>query len=215
VRISILSSSTLRADALAKALVAHMPVTTAIEAYASDVIMLFMQSTPDVVLVDAEALNLRDILSTLVSSGHDRIVVVGLHHARGVDLLGSIGVAGYVSENSRIDQLAEVIHTVSRGEHACCPVITAELLARPQHKRKRTAPCHGQELTRRELEVAQLIMAGLDNREIAQALFITVSTVKVHVHAILQKLGAKRRHEVTRAFSMSGERSRRGGSSAR
>lgn len=50
-------------------------------------------------------------------------------------------------------------------------------------------------LTPREDEVFQLLRKGLMNREIAQALFISESTVKVHVRHILEKLGARSRTE--------------------
>lgn len=48
-------------------------------------------------------------------------------------------------------------------------------------------------LTRRELEVFDLLAAGYSNQEIAQKLFISQSTVKVHVHHILEKLNVKSR----------------------
>jgi predicted ATPase/DNA-binding CsgD family transcriptional regulator len=48
-------------------------------------------------------------------------------------------------------------------------------------------------LTKRELEVLQLITAGLSNQEIAQRLYVAVSTVKKHINRIYGKLGVKRR----------------------
>jgi DNA-binding CsgD family transcriptional regulator len=51
------------------------------------------------------------------------------------------------------------------------------------------------ELTRREQEVLDLIRQGLSNRQIAQSLWIAESTVKVHVHHLLEKLGARSRTE--------------------
>jgi DNA-binding CsgD family transcriptional regulator len=48
-------------------------------------------------------------------------------------------------------------------------------------------------LTPRERDVIELLCAGLSNTEIAQRLFISSSTAKVHVHHILRKLGAKTR----------------------
>jgi LuxR family maltose regulon positive regulatory protein len=48
-------------------------------------------------------------------------------------------------------------------------------------------------LTPRETEVLELISEGLRNRDIAERLFITEVTVKVHVRNILRKLGARSR----------------------
>jgi DNA-binding CsgD family transcriptional regulator/tetratricopeptide (TPR) repeat protein len=50
-------------------------------------------------------------------------------------------------------------------------------------------------LSRREAEVHRLMASGMSNREIAQALFISEATVKVHVRRVLQKLGVRSRTE--------------------
>ena len=51
-------------------------------------------------------------------------------------------------------------------------------------------------LTPREREVATLVAAGFTNRQIAEALFISVATVKDHVHSTLRKTGLTSRSEV-------------------
>ena len=48
-------------------------------------------------------------------------------------------------------------------------------------------------LTRREVEILELIAQGLSNREIAERLFVSENTVKTHSSRVFEKLGAKRR----------------------
>jgi DNA-binding NarL/FixJ family response regulator len=54
----------------------------------------------------------------------------------------------------------------------------------------------GTALTRREREIFDFIKQGLSNREIARALWISESTVKVHVHHVLEKMNARSRTEL-------------------
>jgi DNA-binding CsgD family transcriptional regulator len=54
------------------------------------------------------------------------------------------------------------------------------------------------QISLREREVIQLLNEGLGNREIAQRLFVSVATVKTHVHNIYEKTGAKSRYELYR-----------------
>jgi LuxR family transcriptional regulator, maltose regulon positive regulatory protein len=53
----------------------------------------------------------------------------------------------------------------------------------------------GEALTRREREVLELVSQGLSNRQIARTLWIAESTVKVHIHHVLEKLGVRSRTE--------------------
>jgi DNA-binding NarL/FixJ family response regulator len=55
-------------------------------------------------------------------------------------------------------------------------------------------------LTPREFEVSTLVAGGFSNAQIAEALFISVPTVKDHVHAILVKTDLKSRSEVAAAW---------------
>ena len=59
-------------------------------------------------------------------------------------------------------------------------------------ERKRPAR-HGDHLTQRELEVLRLVAEGKTNHDIAQNLFVSVGTVKVHVERIIDKLGVSDR----------------------
>jgi DNA-binding CsgD family transcriptional regulator len=71
---------------------------------------------------------------------------------------------------------------------------------------KATAPLSDR-LTRRELQILQLIAAGKTNKEIAATQFIELSTVKTHVNNIYSKLSVTNRREARIKFSSSVENS--------
>jgi len=56
-------------------------------------------------------------------------------------------------------------------------------------------------LTRREAEILGLLIEGFSNNEIAQRLFISYGTAKIHVHKIFRKLGIKHRNEISQIVS--------------
>jgi DNA-binding CsgD family transcriptional regulator len=76
--------------------------------------------------------------------------------------------------------------------HSLDPQLATRVGLRPQARRQTDGDSA---LTRREREVFGLMRQGLSNREIAKTLWISESTVKVHVHHVLEKLGARSRTE--------------------
>jgi DNA-binding NarL/FixJ family response regulator len=102
------------------------------------------------------------------------------------------GIAGYVTRTASSADLVTAIESADRGEAVCSPRAAAALLDHVANLAADAAEPDGA-LTARELEILALIDEGLSNKEIAGRLFISVPTVKSHVHNILRKLGASRR----------------------
>jgi len=90
------------------------------------------------------------------------------------------GAVTYLLKDTISGDLIRVVREVHEGKRPSDPKIEAALAARLTHPT----------LTPREIEVVELIMQGLRNREIGLALGITEGTVHVHVKSILTKLGA-------------------------
>lgn len=116
------------------------------------------------------------------------------------------GASGYLTPNASYAALLETIRAVHAGRTPCSPELLVQVMARIRelsHEHKATkVPQHGA-LSARETEIVQLIAAGLINKQIAQRLGIKLSTVKNHVHNILQKLKVSRRKDtVHRAFEL-------------
>ena len=97
----------------------------------------------------------------------------------------SVGVAAAVSMDVSADQLLETLERVAARQtiHACAGVDTRSSLRGPDR------------LTTRELEVLELIAAGLMNKEIAQQLWLSVNSVKTYIRTAYRKIGVTRRSE--------------------
>jgi DNA-binding NarL/FixJ family response regulator len=105
------------------------------------------------------------------------------------------GVSGLVAADASLDDLVTVLLSARRGGFACSPGVASilRLHVAPAAPQRRGQSGVASRLTRRELEIVDLIDQGLSNKQIASALSIEVSTTKNHVHHILQKLGVERR----------------------
>ena len=107
------------------------------------------------------------------------------------------GAHGYLLKDLRPEQLYDMIRSVMRNETPLSPAIAGRLLSEIQSgATKRSSspePPQGPSVTRRELEILQLVAEGLSNKEIGKRLSITEGTVKNHVHNALDKLGMENR----------------------
>ena len=105
------------------------------------------------------------------------------------------GVDGFATRDQSVNELAEVLRSVSRGEIPCSARVASTLLRRVGTLAASRNGRGADDLTLRELEILELIDQGLSNKEIARRLRIELPTVKNHVHNILGKLNASRRGE--------------------
>ena len=105
------------------------------------------------------------------------------------------GASGFLLKDAPLDELAEGVRTVARGESLLSPAVTRTLIGRYAERIQPAAPAGGplDRLARRELEVLKLIAGGLSNAEIAAELVLSVETVKTYVSRILTKLDLRDR----------------------
>jgi two-component system nitrate/nitrite response regulator NarL len=149
----------------------------------------------DVVVLDVGTGNVAAARQLLAVAPGARVVVLAETEApEDVIALAEAGVLGYVTRSSSLDQLEATIESVADNKMFCDPWIATVLVRRVQElAADRQDPSH--RLTAREAGILQLIADGLSNREIASRLHIELTTVKNHVHNILEKLDAKTRAE--------------------
>lgn len=159
-------------------------------------------SGAEVVLLDVTAVYRADTVRRLaIACLPARVVAIAVPAAESeIVALVEAGIAGYVTLEDGLDRLVATIESAARDEALCSPRVTASLLRRlATLAAERGATVPRTSLTARELEIAALLRDGLSNKEISLRLSIELSTVKNHVHHVLDKLGVDRRAEVGRA----------------
>ena len=99
------------------------------------------------------------------------------------------GAAGFVSKEARREQLADAVLACARGENVVPPEVAAGLVSEIRLRKQSDAPA----LTPREQEILHLIAAGKSLPQIAEELFLGLTTVKTHVQHLYEKLGVSDR----------------------
>ncbi len=158
-------------------------------------VALAHELAPDLVLMDVAMPGGGIEATRHIAADEPGIAIVMLTASEAIDdLFAAIkaGARGYLLKNLDAVELHTMLDAVARGEAAITPAIAARILA----ELARPEPTRGPDsLTDRELDVLQLVVAGLRNKEIATTLGISENTVKFHLRNILDKLHAQSRAE--------------------
>jgi DNA-binding NarL/FixJ family response regulator len=126
-----------------------------------------------------------DAMIAILKKASDARVIILTMSAGDVEIKRAlkVGAYGYMLKTMPPKELVEVIRKVHKGKKHIPAEIAANLA---EHMGEET-------ITEREIEVLRLIGGGNRNRDIAEQLFISEETVKVHVKHIMEKLGASDR----------------------
>lgn len=149
-----------------------------------EAIQKFREHQPDVTLMDLRLPDMSgiDALIAIRTDFPEAHVIMLTTFEGDVEIQRSLeaGARGYLLKSMPPKELVEAIRQVHAGKKRIPPQLAAQL-----------AEHLGDEaLTPREVEVLQHIAGGNRNRDIADLLFITEETVKVHIKHIMEKLGA-------------------------
>lgn len=162
---------------------------------------LVSKHRPDVVLTDIQMPNVGGLevtkrltalpeapaVAVLTTFELDEYVYAALHN----------GAAGFLLKDTPPRELANAVHIVARGEAMLSPRITTKLLSTfSTGTNTQAAKSQVDTLTAREREVAVAVAQGLSNADIAENLYMSLSTVKVHIGRIMGKLDAANRTQV-------------------
>ncbi|ATZ23607.1 response regulator [Streptomyces lavendulae] len=118
--------------------------------------------------------------------GGPRVLVLTTYDTD-ADILAAVeaGASGYLLKDAPPEELAAAVRTAAAGQSALAPAVALRLM-----DRMRTP---AEALTKRELEVLQLVADGLSNQQISKKLFLSQATVKSHLVHIYAKLGVDSR----------------------
>lgn len=207
IRVEIVSDIRLYREGLAEILDREGSISVCGIAYTvNNAIKEIKDNSPDVVILDMTMASSCDAINCIVSS-YPKIKLVVLSVTEDEDTILSCakaGVAGYLSREASIQELVYTVCGVVDGEIYCPRRIAASLfhklksLSNDKEVCTSTKPLKFDDsravfLTKREKQIASLISDGLSNKQIARSLTIEVSTVKNHVHNILNKMGVNNR----------------------
>jgi DNA-binding NarL/FixJ family response regulator len=166
-----------------------------------------LEAAPDVVLLCATQAQPSPALRELVERlrGTPLVALAVPDEPQAAFAWVEAGAAAFLTCDASLGDLAAAVEQAACGEATLSPKMVGSLMRRlgalaqsspgdPAHPRRT--------LTTREREVVHLIADGMSNREIARTLHIEVTTVKNHVHHILEKLQVGRRSEAPRAAGL-------------
>jgi two-component system, NarL family, response regulator YdfI len=198
IRVFIVAASPLARAGLENLLAARDVEVVASNGTIDALAEMLADAAPDVVLIDSSGEPSEPMMESIVASGlaSDVSVVIigdGMTPAASADALRA-GIRAALPGDISPEQLVAALQAVASGLLVLHPSHANEGLPAGSAS-PRTFDELTESLTRRELEVLQMLAAGLSNKEIAARLNISEHTVKFHVASILGKLGAASRTE--------------------
>jgi DNA-binding NarL/FixJ family response regulator len=168
-----------------------------------DAVRLARQLRPDVCLFDIRMPEFDGIEATRQLAGPDVadplavVVITTFDLDEYVHGALKAGARGFLLKDAGPQLLSQAIHAAASGDALIAPTVTARLLATFANTRTQQPPAQPVgPLTAREEEVLVTVAKGRTNTEIAEELYISISTVKTHIASLMRKLGARNRVEI-------------------
>ncbi|GAA1107266.1 response regulator [Nocardiopsis metallicus] len=175
-----------------------------------DAVSLSRDLAPDVVLMDirmpgGDGIEATRSITADPDRARTRVLVLSMFELdEYVHAALRAGASGFLLKDAHPDQLVDAIRRTHAGESLLAPSILTRVVEHFLHG-PGAAPARGLDgLTERETEVLALVARGLSNTEIADALTISVKTVKTHIGNLLAKLTARDRAQLVIAAYDSG-----------
>ena len=172
-----------------------------------EAVALARELRPDVCLFDVRMPELDGIEATRLLAGSDVddpmaiVIITTFDLDEYVHGALKAGARGFLLKDAGPELLAQAIRSAANGDALIAPNVTARLLEAFSGSLADAPPAQPSEpLTAREEEVLARVATGRTNAEIADELFISLSTTKTHLASLMNKLGARNRVEVAMWF---------------
>ncbi|OSX53756.1 response regulator transcription factor [Anoxybacillus ayderensis] len=153
---------------------------------------LALQLRPDIILMDLvmEPMDGIEATKQIISAWPEAKIMIVTSFLDDDKVYPAIeaGAVSYMLKTSKASEIANAIRATFHGQSVFEPEVTGKMI---NNVRKQSLP--HEKLTSREMEVLLFIAQGKTNQEIAEELFISLKTVKVHVSNILAKLDVQDR----------------------
>ncbi len=164
----------------------------------ADAIALAHEVEPDMILLDLNMKGMSglDTLKALRTDGSNATIVILTvsDSAADIEAIVRAGADGYLLKDTEPDQLVELLKEAVHGNKAYSDVVAAYLRDRQDQQDVFDL------LTDREAQILGEVAKGYRNKQIADRLFISESTVKVHMKSLLKKLRVPSRTAATVLF---------------
>ncbi|MFQ5880320.1 MAG: response regulator [Dehalococcoidia bacterium] len=162
---------------------------------------------PDIILMEIELPLLGGIEATRLIKEvlPDTKVIIVTASEEEEDLFAALnsGAHGYLLKSMRPEELFAMLEDALQGEAVISPPLAKRILNAFVEQVHRRAELDTEvHLSPREREVLELASQGATNKEIADQLFISVGTVKNHIHNILEKLHLKNRAQIAAYYRL-------------
>lgn len=149
---------------------------------------------PEIVIMDITMPGLNGIAATrriVDEDPHAKVIILSMHSdpSYAIDAFRA-GALGYVLKDSAVEELLKAVEKVQDGGKYASPAVADGLLNGVVEVIRKDRSAHDpyDTLSQREKEVLKLIADGATSKEVAERLFISVSTVKSHRNNIMKKL---------------------------
>ncbi len=156
---------------------------------------------PDVIIMDVAMPNMNGIEATKqikkLFPSMVILILTSYDYDEYILSLLEAGAAGYLLKSVSGDDLVSAVRAVHNGEPVLHPVVIRKMMTnlRPQAAVKPALTRPADLLSEREMEVLRLASRGMSNKDIGEALFISIRTVQAHLRSIFNKLGVGSRSE--------------------